>query len=258
MAWHVERQRVDLDFIRLMKMCQRKTPAVTSLYNSPQNVWNALYLNIITAILCLFSIHIWHCQTWLTNHAEECHQVSKGHSWPRACGRTHGHRKRQMSSTWERVEGRDVAYMAVPYQSLPLPWKGFLFSQAGRLARLTTTLWLFSLTASRACRHHGEGRSIMWWVSERHLSFFLFFFLQMWGLIICKTKFFIVIFIYLFLLNCQCVLGSCPVLYANATICLTRSKISTKVVCVHLSARPSAHVQWETIIFILSEMGSNS
>lgn len=90
------------------------------------------------------------------------------------------------------------------------------------------------------------------------LFFYVFFFLQMWGLIICKTKFFIVIFIYLFLLNCQCVLGSCPVLYANATICLTRSKISTKVVCVHLSARPSAHVQWETIIFILSEMGSNS
>lgn len=46
----------------------------------------------------------------------------------------------------------------------------------------------------------------------------------------------------------QCVQGSSPLLYANATICLTRSKISTKVVCVHLSARPSARVQWEANI----------
>lgn len=46
----------------------------------------------------------------------------------------------------------------------------------------------------------------------------------------------------------QCVQGSSPLLYANATICLTRSKISTKVVCVHLSAHPSARVQWEANI----------
>lgn len=46
----------------------------------------------------------------------------------------------------------------------------------------------------------------------------------------------------------QCIQGSSPLLYANATICLARSKISTKVVCVHLSARPSARVQWEANI----------
>lgn len=46
----------------------------------------------------------------------------------------------------------------------------------------------------------------------------------------------------------QRVQGSGPLLYADAAICLTRSKISTKVVCVHLSARPSARVQCETNI----------
>lgn len=146
-------------------------------------------------MLCPFPIHIWqilHCQIWLTNHAEEWHQVSESHSCPRACGRTHGHRSRQMSSTWEHAEGRDVAYMALPYQSLPLPWKGFLFCQMGWLARLTTTLWLFSLTASRACRRPGKGRSIMWWVSEMHIytpptpPFFL---LQTWGLSSTKPNF---------------------------------------------------------------------
>lgn len=39
-----------------------------------------------------------------------------------------------------------------------------------------------------------------------------------------------------FVLIIQRVQGSGPLLYADATICLTRSKISTKVVCVHLSA----------------------
>lgn len=213
-------------------------------------------------MLCPFPIHIWqilHCQIWLTNQAEEWHQVSESHSCPRACGRTHGHRSRQMSSTWEHAEGRDVAYMALPYQSLPLPWKAFLFCQMGWLARLTTTLWLFSLTASRACRRPGKGRSIMWWVSEMHIYTPPtppppFFFCKH-GAYHLQNQF---IFIIIFLFNYQCVQGSCPLLYANATICLTRSKISTKVVCVHLSARPSAHVQWEMNIFILSEMGSNS
>lgn len=47
-----------------------------------------------------------HCQSWLTNHAEEWHQVSESHNWPRACRRTHSNGKHQMSSKWEDARER--------------------------------------------------------------------------------------------------------------------------------------------------------
>lgn len=87
-----------------------------------------------------------HCQSWLTNHAEEWHQVSESHNWPRACRRTHSNGKHQMSSMWEHAKGKAAAYMALPYQRLLLPWKEFAESWS---AKLTTVLRLFSLTASR-------------------------------------------------------------------------------------------------------------
>lgn len=75
----------------------------------------------------------------------------------------------------EHAQWKDVAYMALPYQRLPLPEKEFHFHQESWLARLTTLLWLFSLTASIAYWLPGMGRSIMW----RALS---------WSICFCKYK----------------------------------------------------------------------
>lgn len=151
-------------------------PNATCLYNDPRHAVDRgdILLDLIMVILFPFPTPIWqtlHCQSWLTNHAEEWHQVSESHNWPQACRRTHSNRKHQMSSMLEHAKGKDVAYMALPYQRLPSPSKGLHFHQAGWSARLTTVLWLFSLTARRAYWLPGTRRSFMWWVLKRGICF---------------------------------------------------------------------------------------
>lgn len=61
-----------------------------STYNDPHDLAvqrQDIILDLIMEILPLFLSPIWqilHCQSWLTNHVEEWHQVSMGHNWPQA------------------------------------------------------------------------------------------------------------------------------------------------------------------------------
>lgn len=69
-------------------------PNAMSLYNDQQHTVDRgdIILDLIVVIPFPFPTPIWqtlHCQSWLTNHAEEWHQVSESHNWPQACRRTH-------------------------------------------------------------------------------------------------------------------------------------------------------------------------
>lgn len=85
-----------------------------------------------------FPLRIWqilHCQIWLTNQAEEWHQVSESNGWPRACGRTRGHRNRQMSSTWETCGGKSCGLGGITIPASAVGLKGLSLLSGGLIGQ---------------------------------------------------------------------------------------------------------------------------
>lgn len=79
--------------------------------------------------------------SWLMNHAEDWHQVSESHNWPRVCRRTHSNGEHQMSSMWGTCKGKGCGLHGITIPAAAVALKGICGKLIGQTDNSVTVIF---------------------------------------------------------------------------------------------------------------------